>query len=61
MMEFYRAEPTPVTAWRMGADGARCPESRTTLIVALIADRRLTYAAMGDSALFVSDGVTLER
>lgn len=43
------------------APGARAPESRTTLIVAIVAERRLAFAAMGDSALVISDGESMRR
>ncbi|MCU1426445.1 MAG: Serine/threonine phosphatase [Actinomycetia bacterium] len=45
----------------MGASGAAHPKSRTTLVVVLLAGRDLSFAALGDSALYVAGAAGVER
>ncbi|MPZ74058.1 MAG: hypothetical protein GEU74_12655 [Nitriliruptorales bacterium] len=47
---FHRASQAVLDV--TGRPGSAAPDSRTTLVVALVADRRLQWASFGDSALY---------
>ncbi|MDQ3537348.1 MAG: protein phosphatase 2C domain-containing protein [Actinomycetota bacterium] len=49
---FWRAQQAVIA--RTQRRGSDAPESRTTLVVALVAGRRLRWGCMGDSAIYVA-------
>jgi serine/threonine protein phosphatase PrpC len=46
---------------RTQADGSHTPDSRTTLVIALVTAQRIQWATLGDSGLYVADRRGIRR